>query len=188
MSPRAKKDFPEVKRRLVAFADELLADVPTRSYRTVMGKSARDFNWGSSANAANQGIALIQAYQLTGDKKYITGALSNLDYLLGRNATGYSLLTGFGKKSVMNPHHRPSVADGIPEPVPGLLSGGPNAMAPRQDKCPGYTATSPDEVFLDHDCSYASNEIAINWNAPMVYLANALEALQQKAGLFRVSR
>jgi endoglucanase len=183
LSPLAKKDFPEVKRRLVAFADELMAGVPQRSYRTVMGKSARDFNWGSSSNAANQGIALIQAYQLTGDKKYIGGALSNLDYLLGRNATGFSFLTGFGERSVMNPHHRPSVADGIREPVPGLLSGGPNAMAPRQDKCPGYTTAFPDEVFIDHDCSYASNEIAINWNAPFVYLANALEALQQKAGL-----
>jgi endoglucanase len=172
----------------VAFADELLAGVEARSYRTVMGKSARDFNWGSSSNAANQGVALIQAYRLTGDKKYVAGALSNLDYLLGRNATGYSFLTGFGDKPVMNPHHRPSVADGIKEPVPGLLSGGPNAMAPRQDKCPGYTATSPDEVFIDHDCSYASNEIAINWNAPLAYLANGLEALQQKAGLVKAAK
>ena len=183
LTPAASKDFPEIKKRLVAFADTLMAGVLQRSYRTVMGKSARDFNWGSSSNAANQGIALIQAYQLTGDKKYLGGALSNLDYLLGRNATGFCFLTGFGDKPVMNPHHRPSVADGIREPVPGLLSGGPNAMAPRQDKCPGYASTSPDEVFIDHDCSYASNEIAINWNAPFVYLANALEALQQKAGL-----
>jgi endoglucanase len=185
---RAKKDFPEVKKRLVAFADELLAGVSQRSYRTVMGKSARDYNWGSSSNAANQGVALIQAYQLTGNKKYLGGALSNLDYLLGRNATGYSFLTGFGEKSTLHPHHRSSIADGVAEPVPGLLSGGTNAMAPRQDKCPGYMATSPDEMYLDQDCSYASNEIAINWNAPMVYLANALEALQQKGGLVKASK
>jgi endoglucanase len=37
-------------------------------------------------------------------------------------------------------------------------------------------------VFTDNDCSYASNEVAINWNAPFVYLAAALEALQYKAG------
>lgn len=180
---KAQKDLPEVKKRLLAFADELMAGVGERSYRTVMGKTARDFNWGSSSNAANQGIALIQAYHLSGNRHYIEGVLSNLDYLLGRNATGFSFLTGFGEKSVQNPHHRPSVADGVAEPVPGLLSGGPNAMAPRQDKCPGYTSDSPDETFIDQHCSYASNEIAINWNAPMVYLANALEALQQKAGL-----
>jgi endoglucanase len=33
---------------------------------------------------------------------------------------------------------------------------------------------------VDDVCSYASNEIAINWNAPFVYLAGALEALQLK--------
>ena len=26
-------------------------------------------------------------------------------------------------------------------------------------------------------CSYATNEVAINWNAPLAYLAGALEAL-----------
>ncbi|MGV3505274.1 MAG: glycoside hydrolase family 9 protein [Adhaeribacter sp.] len=178
----AKKDLPEVKRRLIAFADGLLAGAGTRSYRTVMGRSASEFNWGSSSNAANQGIALIQAFQLSKDKKYLAGALSNLDYLLGRNATGYCLLTGFGDKPVRNPHHRPSVADGVADPVPGLLSGGPNARAPQQDKCPGYASASPDETFLDEACSYASNEIAINWNAPLVYLSSALEALQPSLG------
>ena len=37
----------------------------------------------------------------------------------------------------------------------------------------GYAATS----YIDHRCSYASNEVAINWNAPFAYLAFALEAL-----------
>ena len=145
-----------------------------------MGKSASDYIWGSSAVAANQGIALIQAYRLTDDKSYLDAALANLDYLLGRNAVGYSFVTGFGHKTPMHPHHRPSVADGIDVPVPGLLSGGTNANAARQDKCAGYTTTIADEVYLDADCSYASNEIAINWNAPLVYLATALEALQDK--------
>jgi endoglucanase len=182
LTPVAKKDFPVLKQRLVTFADELMEGAATHAYLTPMGKSAKDYIWGSSAVAANQGIALVQAYQLTGDKKYLNHALFNLDYLLGRNATGYSFVTGYGSKPVMHPHHRPSIADGVEEPVPGLLSGGPNASAPRQDKCPGYPSTAADEVFVDADCSYASNEIAINWNAPLVYLVAAIEALQQKAG------
>ncbi|AHM60878.1 glycoside hydrolase family protein [Flammeovirgaceae bacterium 311] len=182
LTAAAQKDLPEIKKRMLAFADNLMEGASERSYRTVMGKTERDYIWGSSSVAANQGIALIQAYKLTGDKKYLQGALSNLDYLLGRNATGYSFVTGFGDKPIMNPHHRPSVADGVEEPVPGLLSGGPNARAAQQDKCPTYQSTFADEVFTDEDCSYASNEIAINWNAPMVYLASAIEALQAKPG------
>ena len=188
LTPIAQKDLPAIKKQLVAFADDLLAGTAARTYRTVMGKSEKDYIWGSSAVAANQGIALIQAYKLTSDKKYLQGALGNLDYLLGRNAVGYSFLTGFGEKSTLHPHHRPSIADGIAEPVPGLLSGGTNARAAQQDKCPGYTATSPDEVYLDQDCSYAANEIAINWNSPFVYLASALEALQTQVSSATVAR
>jgi endoglucanase len=169
-----------LKQRLVAFGDTLLNGVDKQPYGTVMGRSARDFIWGSTSVAANQGIALLQIYRLTGERKYLHHAQANLDYLLGRNAVGYSFVTGHGDKTPMHPHHRPSVADGIAEPVPGLLSGGTNANAARQDNCPGYTTTVPDEVFLDHDCSYASNEIAINWQAPLVYLAYAVEAVQER--------
>ena len=107
------------------------------------------------------------------------GALTNVDYLLGRNATGYCFVTGLGSKSPMFPHHRPSVGDGIVEPVPGLLAGGPNPAM--QDKCK-YEFTEPETAYTDVECSYASNEIAINWNAPIVYLANAVEALKERAG------
>jgi len=124
--------------------------------------------------AANQGILLVQAYRLTKEKKYLNAALSNLDYLLGRNATGFSYVTGFGKKTPMHIHHRPSEADGIEEPVPGLLAGGPNPGM--QDKCK-YASSIPDEAYTDDVCSYASNEVAINWNAPLVYLCGAVEAL-----------
>lgn len=178
-----KKDLPRVRQHLESTADSLIIDADKQAFQTVMGKSAKDFIWGSSAEAANQGIALIAAYRYTNSpnrKQYLRYALSNLDYLLGRNAVGYSFVTGFGDKTPMHPHHRPSVADGIVEPVPGLLSGGTNANAARQDKCTGYTSTAADEVYLDADCSYASNEIAINWNAPLVYLTAALEALQNE--------
>lgn len=166
-----------VRSNVIAYSSQLLTDLETQPYHTVMGKKAQDYAWGSSAVAANQGIALLYAYRLTKDQKYLHAALGNLDYLLGRNATGYCFLTGFGSKRVMHPHHRLSIADGVVDPVPGLLSGGPNPG--QQDKCTGYPNRFADESFTDNDCSYASNEIAINWNAPMVYLAAALEATME---------
>jgi endoglucanase len=175
--------FPKIEQRLIAFADSLLANGGDHAFSTIMGQSRRDFIWGSSSVALNQSILLINAYNFTKDKKYLAPALSNLDYVLGRNATGYCFVTGFGTKSTTHPHHRPSVADGIEEPVPGLLAGGPNPG--KQDRCAGYTSNLPAESYLDHDCSYASNEIAINWNAPLVYVACAFEALQFRIGYGR---
>ncbi|MDB5250173.1 MAG: cellulase [Segetibacter sp.] len=174
-----QKDVQLIKQKLVQFADRYISNVGGNAFKTVMGQSPREFNWGSNSNAANQGIVLINAYLLTKDKKYVDYALTNLDYLMGRNATGYSFLSGVGSKSIMHPHHRPSVADGVTEPVPGLLSGGPNPG--KQDKCE-YEFAEPETTFADLDCSYASNEIAINWNSPFVYLSNAIEALQGEAG------
>ncbi|MEJ7739394.1 MAG: glycoside hydrolase family 9 protein [Chitinophagaceae bacterium] len=169
----------QMKDKVISIVNGYVEKTTSNAFQTVMGQSARDFNWGSNSNAGNQGILLIKAYLLTGDKKYVDHALSNLDYLLGRNATGYCFVTGIGSKSPMFPHHRQSTADGIVEPVPGLLAGGPNPAM--QDKCK-YEFTEPETAYTDLDCSYASNEIAINWNAPVVYLANAIEALKQQVG------
>lgn len=158
-----------------------LKTVPTASaYHVVMGVSNGDFVWGSNAIAANQGMALLQAYRLTGEASYLEAALQNLDYLLGRNATGYCFVTGFGGKPPLHIHHRQSEADGIADPVPGLLAGGPNPN--REDGCTGYLGTERARSYLDNVCSYASNEIAINWNAPLVYLAGAVEALYSPTG------
>ena len=174
-----------MKQRLLKLANEYLGHISSSAFATVMGLSKKDFVWGSNAVAANQGILMVNAYFLTGDKRYISGALSNLDYLLGRNATGYCFVTGFGTKSPMHPHHRPSVADGIDEPVPGLLVGGPNPG--RQDKC-RYPFTDTETAYVDSDCAYASNEIAINWNAPMAYLVNAVEALKYEMGFAEMNK
>lgn len=167
-------DLDEIERRIIRSAEGLIEGASEQPYNTVMGKSRRDFVWGSNSVAANQGILLIQAYMLSRDRRFLGHALGNLDYLLGRNATGYSFVTGFGHKTPMFIHHRQSEADGISEPVPGLLAGGPNPG--RQDGCE-YPSDIPDEAYSDTVCSYASNEIAINWNAPLVYLVAAVEAL-----------
>ena len=181
---RKEKQLPAIAQAMVTnmkdsvlqIADRFLSAQKESAFNTVMGQSIRDFPWGSNAVAANQGMLLVNAWKISGEKKYLLGALSNLDYLLGRNATGYCFITGIGSKSPMHPHHRPSEADGITEPVPGLLVGGPNPS--RQDKC-NYPFTEPETAYLDELCSYASNEIAINWNAPLVYLAGAIDHLVQ---------
>ncbi len=170
-------DLSKLRQKLLDFSDNLIKGTDSTAYQTVMQKNKRNFNWGSNSTAGNEGIALIQAYKLSGDKKYLHYALTNLDYLLGRNGTGYSYVTGYGSKTPMHPHHRPSVADGIVDPIPGLLVGGSNPGMQDHVKVPSIV---PDEAYIDNDQAYAVNEIAINWNAPLAYLSNAIEALQSQ--------
>lgn len=176
----ALDNFPDgkmegIKKVLIHRMDAYLEYADEESpYHVVMGQDVKDFVWGSNAVAANQGVGLIQAYLLTENKAYLHKALANLDYIMGRNATGYSYVTGYGHKTPMNPHHRPSGADAVRPPVPGLMVGGPNPG--QQDNC-DYDSKLPDESYVDDYCSYASNEIAINWSAPFAYLSVAMEAI-----------
>ena len=162
------------KTALLEVADNLANRINT-GFGVVI--SSGDFVWGSSGVAANQGVWLLHAYYVTGDEKYYKAALMALDYLLGKNPLDMSFVTGSGTKSPMHPHHRPSQADGITAPVPGMVAGGPHSGLNDVKSCPNYSTGFPATTYLDNDCSYATNEVAINWNAPFAYLAGALEAL-----------
>lgn len=151
--------------------DESIKELATSSFHSIFGNSAQDFHWGSNSESClGRGIAQMYEYALTKDNKYRQAALSTLDYFFGRNATGYCYLTGFGTQRVMNIHHRISAADNIKEPVPGLVAGGANKGQEDAEFVPAYASNIPDESYQDNVGSYASNEIAINWNAYLVSL------------------
>jgi len=166
------------REQLLSFCNAKLATTATSCFQTPTGNEPRDFGWGCLAEAfASQGLAMLYAYRITGDERYYTAALQNADYIFGRNATGYCYLTGFGTKSPMHPHHRPSAADNIEAPFPGLLVGGPNPGQSDHNSNSTFTYPSkyPDESYIDNTDSYASNEIAINWNATLLAMLGWLE-------------
>jgi endoglucanase len=166
-------------KRILAAADTLAARWQASPARLTMAKN--DFIWGSNAVLMNQAMLLVQAYRLQPKAQYLRAAQSALDYVLGRNPLGISYVTGFGANPVMHPHHRPSDADGVKDPVPGWLAGGPNPGQQDKAACAeaAYPSTLPALSYTDTTCAYAANEVAINWNAPLVYVAAALQELER---------
>ena len=133
-----------------------------------------DFQWGSNSDFADVAISLMYGYYLTKDKKYLKYAVSNVDYLFGKNAVGVCFVTGFGSKPSNNIHHRTSGADNIDEAIPGFLVGGPNQY--KHDKeFVKYKSDMRAMSYLDETGSWASNEVAINWNAALVFVLGFLE-------------
>ncbi len=131
-----------------------------------------EFVWGSNSDALNNAILLIVGYEVLGNIEYRDVALEQLHYVLGVNPYAMSYLTGAGTKRPLFPHHRPSASDNIFEPVPGLLVGGPNQYLSDPVLAAKFSASTPPALcYADDVGSYASNEIAINWNAPMVFVA-----------------
>jgi len=158
-----------IRKDSIAAADAIVQRAAANGYRITMTPS--DYVWGSNGVVANYGVQLLVANALQPNPAYVNTALENLHYLLGRNPFSLSYVTQLGSNPYRHPHHRPSGADNNPEPWPGMLSGGPNrspqdpAMKTRLK--PG---TPPARMYVDDQESYASNEIAINWQAPLVFL------------------
>jgi len=169
-------DTIAIKKKIIDIATPIKEASITSAYGVAMGVSGGDFNWGSNSTAANQSFVLIQAFNYTKDSSYLKAALSNVDYLLGRNATDYSFVTGEGTFYSNDPHHRPSQADNIAQAVPGLLVGGPNKNPDKSEPCP--TFPSKDALsYIDNSCSFSTNEIAINWNAPLAYITGSIQSI-----------
>ncbi len=170
----ARISAADVQARIVNMAKVYTGRANTSAFG--VGLIPGDFFWGSNGNIAAQGMILMMAYRLTQDKTFLNAATDWQDYLLGRNGTGYSYVTGYGWNPVMYPHHRPSGSDTIVDPVPGMLSGGPNPGRQDTSSICVYKSKVPAKAFSDQTSCYASNEVAIYWNGPAVYLAGILAA------------
>ncbi|RYG35354.1 glycosyl hydrolase family 5 [bacterium] len=156
------KDAPtaeRIRKDALTAADGIVARIADHGYRMPLGSN--EYYWGSNSVVANYAIMLLFADRLNGkNPAYKNGALDCLHYLLGRNTFNTSFVTGVGSKWAMHPHHRPSGADGIDQPWPGLLVGGPNA---------DNGIKPPARQWFDEAGSYRTNENAINWNAALVF-------------------
>jgi endoglucanase len=151
----------------VRAADQIADRTSRHAYRISL--TASDYVWGSNGVAANYSLQLLVANALRPNPRYVETALENVHYLLGRNPFSLSWVTRVGANPYRFPHHRPSGADANPEPWPGGLSGGPNAA--RQDPVlQRLPAGPPARAYVDDEGSYASNEVAINWNAPLAFV------------------
>ena len=160
-----------IRQASVKAADEIVERTNKNGYRISL--TTRDYVWGSNGVAANYSVQLLVANAMQPDSRYAQAAAENLHYLLGRNTFSLSWVTQLGEHPFLHPHHRPSQSDSKPAPWPGMLSGGPSQY--RQDAAMKRLGNLPPaKMYLDDWESYATNEIAINWNAPLVFVLAGL--------------
>lgn len=157
-----------IRNRMVAAARAIVTATAANPYHVSLKPA--DFHWGSNGTAAQYGMDLMIANAIAPNPDFVNAASDDLHYLLGRNTFSLSWVTQVGEHSVLHPHHRPSGSGEQPGPWPGLMSGGPNAG--RQDSVLAALPADlpPEKDYADQTASYASNEIAINWQATLVFL------------------
>jgi endoglucanase len=137
------------------------------------------YTWGSNSLLANNLIVVALAYDLTGEGRYLDAVATGVDYLLGRNALAQSYVTGYGAKASHNPHHRfwaHQANARYPGPPPGALVGGPNSgLQDPYAQGAGLVGSPPQKCYADHVESWSTNEVAINWNAPLAWIVAFLD-------------
>lgn len=135
------------------------------------------YDWGSNQLILQNIIVLSTAFDLSGEKAFLNAARESMDYLLGRNALAMSYVTGYGKRSPANQHSRwyaHQVDPSLPNPPVGSLAGGPNSTPVDAIAKQRLKGCAPQTCYVDDIEAYGSNEITINWNAPLVYVASFL--------------
>ena len=166
-----------MRAQIIAAADHYLDVIDHEGYRLPLPPNG--YVWGSNANLLNNGIILAVAHDLTGDARYLDGAAETMDYLLGRNALRRSFVSGYGEISMQHPHHRfwgNQPERGFPPPPPGAVAGGPNGQPADPDALNTLDLSlGPAKLYVDVRGSYSTNEVAINWNAPLVWLSTYLD-------------
>jgi endoglucanase len=131
--------------------------------------------WGSNGLVANNASVLALAYDFTGAAKYRDGVFETLHYLLGRNPVSYSYVTGYGGQPVRNVHHRHwanQLDPTLPTAPPGVLSGGPNSGLQDPVAARMLQGCKPQKCFVDHIEAYSLNEVTVNWNSALAWVAN----------------
>nr|WP_114953256.1 glycoside hydrolase family 9 protein [Sphingosinicella terrae] len=157
--------------RLVAAADRYLAERERIGYRIPY---APPYPWGSNAVLLNRAMILALAHDFTGEARYRGGVVDSMDYLLGRNPLDQSYVSGYGARPMRHPHHRfwaHSLDPQLPPPPPGALSGGPNDGRPAEEVARAIQGCAPQACWRDDIGAFSLNEVAINWNAPLVWVA-----------------
>ncbi|HKL31730.1 MAG TPA: glycoside hydrolase family 9 protein [Tangfeifania sp.] len=139
-----------IHKNIVANADKLVSKAAEDVYdRPLAGR----YYWGCNGTVARQVVNLQVANKLKPKHAYIETALDAIDHIFGNNYYNRSYVTGLGLNPPMRPHDRRSGADDVKAPWPGYIVGG------------GHSATD----WVDKEESYSHNEVAINWQAALVY-------------------
>lgn len=145
--------------------------------------------WGNNVALLHNSMMLKKAFDVTGNVIYKNTLAKNLDYMLGKNITNYSFVTGYGSRYPVNLYHQHTRNDSYLDLPKGVMVGGPiaNSVSPPtlpatpSPTSPFYmyqlyfdTCTAHAKRYLDHLYGNWLNEPAINYNAELVYALYAL--------------
>ncbi|WP_199434688.1 glycoside hydrolase family 9 protein [Qaidamihabitans albus] len=169
-----------VRDAVVRGAQRYVATANAEAYDLPYAPAGYDYVWGSNSQVLNNMVVLATAHDLTGRGEFADAVLTGWDYLLGRNPLNRSYVTGYGEHDARNQHHRfwaNQLDTSLPNPPAGSLAGGPNTGIQDPVAAEHLAGCAPALCYIDDIGSWATNEVTINWNAPLAWMASFTDDL-----------
>jgi endoglucanase len=145
--------------------------------------------WGKFTYGSEVAITLLKAWKLSGDEQYRRAAHTALGPQYGANPLSMSFVTGLGDRYPRNPTCEVCLADGVPDPYPGipvfgvfahLSNGHPFYVITQNDanNFPYVSDTADDKPvlrrYVDHKQMIPMSEYTINTMAHTLVAVNLL--------------
>jgi endoglucanase len=170
-------DRERVRRSVVSAADDLLSLQRAQPWGQPYAPADGAWAWGSTSQILNNLVVLGTAHDLTGSGRYRDAVVRGMDFLLGRNALNISYVTGYGDVYSQNQHSRMyanQLDASLPHPPDGFIAGGPNSgiQDPVAQALLGDCPATPQFCYIDDIESWSTNEITINWNSALSWVAS----------------
>jgi endoglucanase len=168
-------DRDRIRRSVLDGADALITLAAAQPWGQPYAPADGIWVWGSTSQILNNLVVLGTAYDLSGRARYRDAALEGLDMILGRNALNISYVTGYGSVFSQNQHSRLYAAQldpSSPHPPIGTIAGGPNSEIQDPLAAGMLAGCAPQFCYIDDIESWSTNELAINWNAALAWVAS----------------
>lgn len=164
------KILDEIMEDLNAMSDTIVEKIRQSGFRVSLESS--EMIWGSNGALLQNALILLTAQRVNPKPEYITCALDQLHYVLGRNPLSICYVTGNGQVSPEKPFHFYHQIKKDTQPVPGMLVAGPNKTLSDSVVKKSFTSgTPPALIYRDDVESFSTNETAITWNAVLTYIS-----------------
>ncbi len=179
MVPNGIPDRRRVRKSVLEGADRLVNLQRGEAYDLTYSPSDNEFDWGSNSQVTNNLVVIATAFDISANDKYQRAVIEGMDYLFGRNALNMSYVTGYGEQHSRNQHSRwyaHQKDPDYPRPPRGSLAGGPNSKEETWDPVAqdlfGTHGCAPQMCYVDHIDSWSTNELTINWNSSLAWVAS----------------
>jgi endoglucanase len=169
---------PDFQKEVLEYVEysrkKMVANAKADRYKSTMGDT---YYWGSNMGLLNNATLLIKLSHIHPDPMLVGSidysecesiAKEQLNYVLGKNPTGYCFVAGYGISCPYNPHHRPSQVQ--EKAYKGMIVGGANSNKEDPYAKATMQGVAPAKCYADNVQSYSCNEVTIYWNSPLVYM------------------